>query len=123
MFTEDKVDQITFNYTVDFVELGKTEEYKNYAVLETVHIGDTVTVRHKKLNLDLQGRVNKIAYSVDSEGNTTIDTVEIGFSRKEITNIINDTAITANTANNKINQITETSEDGVTTELSKKHLK
>jgi hypothetical protein len=119
MFTVDKIDQLSFNYTVDFVELGKTEEYKNYAILEKVNLGDTVTVRHKKLNLELQGRVNKIAYSVDSEGITSIDTVEIGFSRKQITDIIKDTTITANEASNKINQITETSTDGVTTELSK----
>jgi phage minor structural protein len=91
MFTVDKVDQLVFNYTVDFVQLSQTEEYKNYAILETVNLGDTVTVRHKVLNLDLQGRVNKIAYRVDSEGNKTIDTVEIGFSRKEITDIIKDT--------------------------------
>jgi phage minor structural protein len=91
MFTVDKVDQITFNYEVDFVQLSQTEEYKNYAILETVNIGDTVTVRHKVLNLDLQGRVNKIAYRVDSEGNTTIDTVEIGFTKKDITDIISDT--------------------------------
>lgn len=91
MFTVDKVDQITFNYTVDFVQLSQTEEYKNYAILETVNLGDTVTVRHKILNLDLQGRVNKIAYRVDSEGNTTIDTVEIGFTKKDITDIISDT--------------------------------
>lgn len=123
MFTVDKVDQITFNYEVDFVELSKTEEYKNYAVLEKVNLGDSVTVRHKKLNLDLQGRVNKIAYRIDSEGNTSIDTVEIGFSKKQITDIIKDTAITANVASNKINQITETSTDGVTTELSKKAFK
>lgn len=92
MFTEDKVDQITFNYEINFIELSKTEEYKNYAVLETVNLGDTVTVRHKKLNLDLQARVNKISYTVDCEGNKTIDTVEIGFTRKEITDIIKDTA-------------------------------
>ncbi len=91
MFTVDKVDQITFNYEVDFVQLSQTEEYKNYAILEAVNLGDTVTVRHKVLNLGLQGRVNKITYSVDSEGNTTIDTVEIGFNRKEITDIIKDT--------------------------------
>lgn len=91
MFTDDKVDQITFTYTVDFVQLSQTEEYKNYAILETVNLGDTVTVRHKILNLDLQGRVNNIAYTVDSEGKTTIDTVEIGFNRKEITDIIKDT--------------------------------
>lgn len=91
MFAVDKVDQITFNYEVDFVQLSQTEEYKNYAILETVNLGDTVTVRHKVLNLDLQGRVNKIAYRVDSEGNTTIDTVEIGFTKKDITDIISDT--------------------------------
>ncbi|MFT8343746.1 MAG: phage tail spike protein [Clostridium beijerinckii] len=91
MFMVDKVDQITFNYEVDFVELSKTEEYKNYAILETVNLGDTVTVRHKVLNLDLQGRINKITYSVDSEGNKTIDTVEIGFTKKDITDIISDT--------------------------------
>lgn len=119
MFTDDKVDQFTFNYTVDFVELSKTEEYKNYAILETVHEGDIVIVKHKKLNLYLQGRVGKIAYMVDSEGNKTIDTIEIGFAKKQITDIITNTAITASSASKKINSITEINEDGVTTELSK----
>ena len=89
MFIADKVDQMTFNYTIDFVELSKTEEYKNFAALETVNLGDTVTVRHKILNIDLQGRVNNITYTVDSEGNTNIDTVEVGFTRKDLTDIIN----------------------------------
>ncbi|NOW93081.1 phage minor structural protein [Clostridium beijerinckii] len=91
MFSEDKVDQITFNYVIDFIELSKTEEYKNYKALESVNLGDMVYIKHKKLNLDLQGRVNKISYTVDSEGNTTIDKVEIGFARKNITDIISDT--------------------------------
>jgi len=91
MFTVDKVDQMTFNYTVDFVQLSQTEEYKNYAILETVNLGDKVTIKHKKLNLNLEGRVNKISYSVDSEGITTIDTVSIGFNRKDITDIIKTT--------------------------------
>ncbi|WP_143328840.1 phage tail spike protein, partial [Clostridium beijerinckii] len=91
MFNEDKVDQITFNYVIDFIELSKTEEYKNYKALENVNLGDTVYIKHKKLNLDLQGRVNKINYTVNSEGITTIDKVEIGFARKNITDIISDT--------------------------------
>lgn len=109
MFTVDKVDQISFNYEVDFVQLSQTEEYKNYAILETVNLGDTVTIRHKVLNLDLQGRVNKISYSIDSEGNTTIDKVEIGFSRKEITDIINNTIKQIKFTKDQINlQITDT---------------
>ena len=91
MFNNDHMDQITFNYSVNMIELSKTEEYKDYAILETVNLGDTVTVKHKKLNLDLKGRVNKITYKVNSEGETFIDTVEIGFKKKDITDIISDT--------------------------------
>jgi phage minor structural protein len=102
MFNADKVDLLAFNYSIDFIELSKTEEYKNYAILETVNVGDTVIVRHKILNLDLQGRVNKITYIIDSEGNKTIDTVEIGFARKSITDIINSTIRNIQFAEQKI---------------------
>lgn len=102
MFSIDKVDQMTFNYTIDFVELSKTEEYKNFSALETVNIGDAVTVRHKVLNLDLEGRVNNITYTVDSEGNTDIDTVEVGFSRKDLTDIINTTVKNINFAKQEV---------------------
>lgn len=102
MFNTDNVDLLAFNYTVDFIELSKTEEYRNYAIIETVNIGDTVTVKHKKLNLDLQGRVNKITYIIDSEGNKTIDTVEIGFTRKNLTDIINSTIRNIQFAEQKI---------------------
>lgn len=117
MFTVDKVDQLTFNYTVDFVQLSQTEEYKNYAILETVNEGDTVTIKHKKLNLNLQGRVNKISYSVDSEGNKTIDTVEIGFARKNITDIIKDTVKQIKFAKDEITLAVNNSITKVNTQL------
>jgi hypothetical protein len=117
MFLTDKVDQMKFNYTIDFVQLSQTEEYKNYAILETVNLGDTVTVRHKKLNLDLQGRVNKIAYRVNSEGNTTIDTVEIGFSRQTITDIIKTTVKQIKFAQDEIRLALNNSISGVEVEL------
>lgn len=117
MFTVDKVDQMTFNYTVDFVQLSQTEEYRNYAILETVNLGDTVTVRHKVLNLDLQGRVNKITYSIDSEGNKTIDTVEIGFNRKQITDIIKDTVKQIKFAKDEITLAVNNSITKVNTQL------
>lgn len=117
MFNVDKVDQLTFNYTVDFVQLSQTEEYKNYAILETVNEGDTVTIKHKKLNLNLQGRVNKISYSVDSEGNKTIDTVEIGFARKNITDIIKDTVKQIKFAKDEITLAVNNSITKVNTQL------
>lgn len=109
MFINDKVDQITFNYNIDFIELSQTEEYKNYKILETVNMGDTVYIKHKKLNLNLKGRINKISYTVDSEGITTIDKIEIGFTRKNITDIISDTVKSIKFAKEEINlQITNT---------------
>ncbi|GEQ22291.1 hypothetical protein CBU02nite_27970 [Clostridium butyricum] len=102
MFNNDHVDQITFNYTVDMIELSKTEEYKDYAILEKVNLGDTVNIKHKKLNLNLTGRVNKISYRVNSNGETFLDTIEIGFTKKSITDIISDTVQQIQFAKNEI---------------------
>ncbi|CAI3193076.1 phage tail spike protein [Clostridium neonatale] len=118
MFSNDHVDQITFNYEVNMIELSKTEEYKDYAILETVNLGDTVTVKHKKLNLDLQGRVNKIVYRVNSEGETLLDTVEIGFKKKDITDIISDTVKSIQFAKNEIKLQVKNDIDKVNTELN-----
>jgi phage minor structural protein len=59
-FTKSKCDIPQFNYKIDFLELSKTDEYKKYAVLERVYLGDTVTIKHKKLNINLKAKVIKI---------------------------------------------------------------
>ncbi|MGX7745914.1 phage tail spike protein, partial [Rhodopseudomonas parapalustris] len=48
------IDLPYYNYTVNFKDLSQTEEYKDYAVLERVYMGDTVTIKHLKLGLDLK---------------------------------------------------------------------
>lgn len=37
--------------TVAFIDLSQTEEYKNYAVLEKIYLGDTVGVQYKGINV------------------------------------------------------------------------
>lgn len=64
LYYVNKVDIPKVNYKIDFIELSKTEEYKNYKVLETVHLGDIVTVKHKKLGIDIKQKV--IKYTWDS---------------------------------------------------------
>ena len=39
------------NYEVNFIELSSTEEYKNYSILESIWLGDTVTVKHDNFNI------------------------------------------------------------------------
>lgn len=70
-----KIDIPQFNYKIDFLELSKTEEYKDYAVLERVYMGDTVSIRHSRLNIDLKAKVIKITKNALTD---RIEKVELG---------------------------------------------
>jgi phage minor structural protein len=74
------------NYKIDFIELTKTEEYKNYAVLESVALGDTVTVRHIKLNIDLKLKVIKVVKNILTG---RIDEIELGKTKENFASSIN----------------------------------
>lgn len=45
-FKQNHIDLPTSSYTVDFVNLSNTEEYKDYEVLQTVKGGDTLKIEH-----------------------------------------------------------------------------
>ena len=49
------------NYEVNFIELSSTEEYKNYSILESIWLGDTVTVKHDNFNI----KARCVHYSFD----------------------------------------------------------
>lgn len=57
------IDLPLINIKVDFVELTKTEEYKNYAHLEKVFLGDLVTVINGEMNFSKTAKV--ISYEWD----------------------------------------------------------
>lgn len=98
MFTKDKVDEIEFTYNINFVELSKTEEYKNYKILETVSIGDVVTIMSKKLGINLVGRVQEYEYDAIADRYTSI---RIGSSVTNITDVINKTQASINKSEQK----------------------
>ena len=54
----------TVNIAADFVLLQNTEEYKNYAILEEVYLGDVVTVINQKMNFSKKAKV--ISYKYDA---------------------------------------------------------
>ena len=56
LFEVAHIDIPSANYKVNFIELSKTEEYKDFNILECVLIGDTVSIRHKKLDLNIQAK-------------------------------------------------------------------
>jgi len=61
------------NYNVDFILLGQTEEYKQYKELEHVEVGDTVTVEHHILGIDLKVKVIRIEKDILSAKNTKVE--------------------------------------------------
>ena len=91
------IDEPIINVKIDWVELSKTEEYKNYQAIETLHLGDNVTANI--LGLNYSTRVTKITYNPLTN---SIDKFEIGTIQKTIGNSIN-----ANTQ--KIEQVNPTS--------------
>ena len=72
---ESGCDLPTVNIKVNFVELTKTEEYKDYAVLEEVFLGDMVTVVNSKMGFHKKAKV--ISYKWNCLLNR-YDEVELG---------------------------------------------
>ncbi len=56
------VDKPVINYKIDFVELSKTEQYKNYAILEQLDLYDIVTCYVPDLDINVKAKVIKYKY-------------------------------------------------------------
>lgn len=61
-YTENQIDIPTTTYDINFQELSKTEEYKDYLALTLINIGDDVAITHKKLGIDIPARCIEYKY-------------------------------------------------------------
>ena len=79
------IDKPAITIKVDWLELSKTEQYKNqYSDLEKVRLGDTLTANI--LGINYTTKCTKTTYNVLTD---TIDKFEIGTIQKTIANSIN----------------------------------
>ena len=67
------LDKPEISIKVDFVELSKCIEYKDYSNLESCGLGDTVKAIISELNLDLETRIVKTVYNCTLERYTTLE--------------------------------------------------
>lgn len=88
-FNSGGKDLPTVTMDVEFEPLWDTEEYKNLAVLELVGMGDTVTVRHTKMDVDVTAKVNRIEYDVIAQKNSAVG---IGSVKAGLTDKVNKSA-------------------------------
>ncbi len=108
-------DKPLVNYKVDFIELSKTVEYADYAILETVYIGDTVTVRHSKLGIDLKCKVIRIK---KNELTNRIEVVELGSFKPNLATSINSSIATIMTQQAQNKSDLQTAIDNATSQIN-----
>ncbi|OCA94128.1 peptidase [Actinobaculum suis] len=93
-YATNHIDTPAASYTVSFVDLASTNEYADLAELETVLLGDTVTVQHADLGVSLSARV--VGYEYDPLRQAYVS-VELGSVAGKFTQITR-TITTAQTA-------------------------
>lgn len=102
------------NIKADFVQLWQTEEYKNYAPLQRVHLCDTVTVIYEKLGVNAKKKVFRTKWNVLLD---RYDEIELGDAQttladvitqitEQITNDLPTTSMMAQAISNATNKIT-----------------
>lgn len=62
--TNNRIGVPKVSITVSFTQLAQSEEYENYAILETVHLCDTVSVEFPKLGVDATAKCISTKYDV-----------------------------------------------------------
>jgi len=89
-FSKNHIDIITAEYNINFVELYKTEEYKNYGLTEYAGIGDTITVKEDTYNTDIIVRVIEREYSpkLDRRLSTKLSNKDIKLTPPNVSQII-----------------------------------
>ena len=94
----------SINIQVDFVELSRVNEYKNYRNLETVKVGDIVTVKHSEFNIDVKVKVIKIKRDILTGLNTK---VELGQALDNFVTTVDPTQIIKTVTDDLGNQVAQ----------------
>ena len=61
---EHGIDKPQITATVEFIPLLDTEEYKDFSILETIYLGDTVSIFHENFNIEMSAKA--ISYEFDA---------------------------------------------------------
>lgn len=75
LFVTYNIDKPIVNYKIDFVELSKTEQYKDLAILEQLDLYDLVTCHISQLDINVKAKVIKYKFDCLKQ---RYDSVELG---------------------------------------------
>lgn len=75
---EGGLDKPAVNYKVEMYLLRDTEEYKDFAILEDVSIGDTVHCKHEGIGIECEARCISLEWHIEKGDKIVYDTIELG---------------------------------------------
>lgn len=107
---ESGYDKPTVNYKVNFVELSKTEQYKDLGILEQLNLYDTVTIKIADLDIDVQAKVIKTTYDCLKE---RFESLELGSFKTSLAS----QAVQSSQTTYKINQEIESTKNAYQTAI------
>ncbi|MSS43797.1 hypothetical protein FYJ27_08655 [Anaerosalibacter bizertensis] len=82
LYEVEKIDKPQVNYKVDFIELSKTEQYKDLKLLEQVDLYDIVHVNVLELDINIDAKIIKVEYDVLKD---KYEKLELGSFKKKLT--------------------------------------
>ena len=82
------IDILQASYSINFVELSRTEEYKDYAQAELVQLGDEIQVYEEKHDVNIAVRAIRRIYDVLSQRTIEIELTNKPNERNEISDPI-----------------------------------
>ena len=89
-FSEKNIDVIKASYTLKFAQLEKTEEYKDYSMIERAFLGDTVEVIEDNYNVNIKVRIVARKFDVLKQERieTTLSNIDIKDKPLKVEDII-----------------------------------
>lgn len=95
---DNKIGVPQISLTVSFVQLAQSEEYREYALLETVHLCDTVRVEFPELNVSATAKCIRTTYDVLTG---KYESIELGDAKSNLATTITNQTQAINQAPNK----------------------
>lgn len=79
-FEKGQIDRPSLNIEANMILLKNTEQYKDYAVLEDVSLGDTIHCRHSRLGITTDARVIKLEYDSILKKATAVELGDVSYN-------------------------------------------
>ncbi|GFZ31751.1 hypothetical protein CSC2_22770 [Clostridium zeae] len=99
LYNEQHIDRPSVNFSIEFDDLSKTDEYKEIKALQQLYLGDIVTIHSSKLGIDIKARLISYTYDCVLEKYTKLELGDYVKSEYTVSNILNNRIATVATDN------------------------